>query len=150
MRELHHGTVVTVGRHAALIRGPSGSGKSDLALRCIAHPPGGLIAEQARLIADDQVWLERQRESLIASAPDTIRGFIEIRGIGIVSVPFSKSAELALVVDLVATSRIERLPDPVPHTQILGIGLPLLNISPFEASAALKVLLALNRASAAQ
>lgn len=149
MRELQHGTVVALGRHAALIRGPSGSGKSDLALRCIDHPPGGLITERTLLVADDQVWVERQPKSLIASPPDTIRGLIEIRGIGVVSVPFATHAELALVVDLVAAERIDRLPDPMPHIQILGIDLPLLNISPFESTAALKVLLALNRASAA-
>ena len=72
-RELIHGTCVALGSHAALIRGPSGSGKSDLALRFLA-----LSAEpglEPLLVADDQVWVERQNNgSLVASAPPTLRG----------------------------------------------------------------------------
>lgn len=150
MRELHHGTVIAIGGLGALIRGPSGSGKSDLALRCLDHPPGSLISGRAVLVADDQVWLERRGEILVATPPQAIRGLIEIRGVGIVPVPFVPEAVLALVVDLVASDRIERLPDPQTHAQISGIRLPLLNISAFEGSSALKVLLALERTAAAE
>lgn len=150
MRELHHGTVIALGGAGALIRGPSGAGKSDLALRCLDHPAGGLISGRAVLVADDQVWLEQRGDRLVASTPETIRGLIEARGMGIVRVPFVETAVLALVVDLVASDRIDRLPDAATHAYICGMRLPLLNIPAFEGSSALKVLLALERAAAAQ
>ena len=82
-RELVHGTCVALGPHGALLRGGSGSGKSDLALRFLA-----LAAEQdlqPRLVADDQVWVEAKGDgSLVASPPETIAGKIEVRGLGIV------------------------------------------------------------------
>lgn len=142
--------MIALGGRGALIRGPSGAGKSDLALRCLDHPQGGVISGRAVLIADDQVWLERRGETLLAFPPEAIRGLIEVRGVGVVPVPFASEAVLALVVDLVAPDRIERLPDPATRTLIAGISLPLLNISAFEGSSALKVLLALERTAAAE
>jgi len=129
-----HGTCVAVGRHGVLIRGRSGAGKSDLALR--------LIGEGARLVADDQVVLRRAAGKIIASAPKTLRGLIEARGVGIVSVPTAASAALCLIVELVAPRTVARLPDPAFAT-VAGVAIPVVRLAPFEASAPLKVRLAL-------
>lgn len=141
--EIHHGTAIALGHCAALIRGPAGSGKSDLALRCIGLAPTALIPSQTVLVADDRVQLTRTGEILKAEAPATIGGMLEVRGLGIVAVPSLASANLALVADLTAPEDIVRFPDPKPQTELLGLSFPLLLLAPFEASAPLKLLLAL-------
>jgi serine kinase of HPr protein (carbohydrate metabolism regulator) len=145
--ELVHGTCVALGRTAALLRGPSGSGKSDLALRFLFLARRGPAALEAPiLVADDQVYLTRKGARLTATAPPTIRGKIEVRGIGIVEVKSADEAELALVVDLAPSAEIERLPDENATTPLLGLHLPLLRLSPWEASAPIKLAAALARA----
>jgi HPr kinase/phosphorylase len=143
--ELVHGTAIALAGRAALIRGDSGAGKSDLVLRCLATPVSPLIPHQAELVADDRVQIEAVGGALIARAPPQLRGLLEVRGLGILPIPFADSAELVLVVDLVAPDQVERLPDPWPRVDLLGRSLPRLALWPFEASAALKVLLALHR-----
>ena len=138
-----HGTAIALGGHAALIRGAPGSGKSDLALRCLAIAPTALIPCPAALVADDRVDLRRLSERIMAEAPATIRGKLEVRGLGVLSVPCMASAELVLVADITALDRIERLPDPAPMAELLGVRLPLIQVAPFTASAAVKLLLAL-------
>ena len=131
---LIHGTSVAIGGRALLIRGPSGSGKSDLALRLI---DGG-----AMLISDDQTQLSPGPSGVTASPPSAIAGLLEVRGLGIVRLPHRKSAPLALVVDLAPRSEVERL--PVPDTvDLLDFAVPRLFLAPFEASAAAKVRLAM-------
>jgi serine kinase of HPr protein (carbohydrate metabolism regulator) len=145
--ELVHGTAVALGRTAALLRGPSGSGKSDLALRFLFLARRGPAALEAPiLVADDQVYLVRNGERLLARAPDAIRGRMEVRGIGIVEVKTIAEAELGLVVDLVAPSGIERLPEAATTVQLLGVELPLVRLAPWEASAPIKLAIALARA----
>jgi serine kinase of HPr protein (carbohydrate metabolism regulator) len=142
-RELIHGTCVALGSHAALIRGPSGSGKSDLALRFLAlAPEPGL---EPLLVADDQVWIERGSDGgLAASAPSNLAGKLEVRGLGIVTVPHRKDARLALVADLVLPQEVPRMPpDPLERITIAGAALPVVRLAPFELSAALKLRLAL-------
>jgi len=135
---LVHATAVAittaVGPRAVLLRGASGSGKSDLALR--------LIDAGARLIADDQSELRRQGEAIIVRAPAAIAGLIEVRGVGILRVDTIAEAPLALLADLTAPKLIERLP-PLASERILGLDLPRIAVAPFEASAAAKVSLAL-------
>jgi HPr kinase/phosphorylase len=146
--DTHHGTAIALGTAAALIIGPSGSGKSDLALRCIASAPSLIVPEPAVLIADDRVIIERVGAGLQASAPKTILGKLEVRGMGIVTVPFRPSAHLVLAVELVAPGLVERLPDPPLLRDFLGLRLPLVRLAPFEASAPVKLLLALAQAAA--
>ncbi|HEX2152205.1 MAG TPA: HPr kinase/phosphatase C-terminal domain-containing protein [Stellaceae bacterium] len=131
---LLHATAVAIDGQAVLLRGPSGSGKSDLALR--------LIDAGARLVADDQSELRRRGDVLFVRAPATIAGLFEVRGLGILRLDALAEARVGLIADLVATDRIDRLP-PRRTCALLGIAVPLIEIAPFEASAAAKLRLAL-------
>jgi serine kinase of HPr protein (carbohydrate metabolism regulator) len=135
---LVHATTVAIGDRAIMLRGPSGSGKSDLALR--------LIDAGARLVADDQSLLWREGDAVLARAPEPIAGLIEARGIGILRVESLPAARLALIADLVAPQHVERLPEPSNET-IFGLAIPLVAIAPFEASAPVKLRLALTMLS---
>ncbi len=128
-----HGTCVAVAGSGVLLRGPSGSGKSDLALRLI---DGG-----ARLVADDQVTIEREGDRLLTSPPAAIAGKLEVRGVGILSVEHRAAVPLVLVVDLVAAEAVERLPE-AESVELLGCAIRRLALNPWEASAAAKVRLA--------
>lgn len=138
-----HGTAIALDGRAALICGPSGSGKSDLALRCLMQGPNPLVKGDVRLVTDDYAVIQAAEGAVILSAPETIRDQLEVRGHGIVTVPALDSAELVLIVELVSAEQVERLPDPRPQREIAGIALPVLRIAGFEASAACKVLLEL-------
>jgi HPr kinase/phosphorylase len=129
-----HATCIAFDGHGILLRGPSGSGKSDLALRAIDHG--------AQLVADDQVILVRDGPDMIASAPASLYGLIEIRGLGIMRMDAAARARIALVADMTEPHAIERLPDQ-RHCDIDGVGLPWLMLAPFEASAAAKLRFAL-------
>jgi serine kinase of HPr protein (carbohydrate metabolism regulator) len=102
------------------------------------------------LVADDQVLIAQVGTRLLARAPQTIRGRLEVRGIGIIDVPSVDQAELVLLVDLVKPEAVERLPDYVTTEVILGVTLPYLRVAPFEASAPLKLCLALTRVAAGE
>lgn len=133
-----HGACVMVGGVGVLLRGPSGRGKSDLALR--------LIDEGAALVADDQVALTRDGDAVVASAPQALAGLLEARGVGLMRLPTAETARLALVVDLVATPEVERLPAP-DSAVVLDVVLPRIALAPFEASAAAKLRLAARAAA---
>lgn len=146
--ELVHGTCVAFGRAAALLRGPSGSGKSDLALRFLFLARRGPAAlEPPTLVADDQVVLTRSGDRLLANAPETIRGKLEVRGIGIVEAKVATEAELRLVVDLVAPKEVERMPSEEARVRLLGVDVPHIRLTPWEASSPIKLALALARAA---
>jgi serine kinase of HPr protein (carbohydrate metabolism regulator) len=142
--QIHATAIALDDRRAALILGPSGAGKSDLALRCILQ--GAWVDGRhhlATLVADDQVIVERTFDGLRAWPPEAIAGRMEVRGLGIVAMPHIASAMVTLAVELTDAPEIERLPDSAAKAQILGWDVPILRVAPFEASAHLKVLLAL-------
>ena len=112
-----HGTCIAWDGRAAIITGTSGSGKSALGLM--------LMGMGCSLIADDRVVIARQSDRLLASAPDTIRGLIEARGIGILNAAVSAQADVALIVDLDETEG-ERLPERRAVT-LLGLDIPLIH-----------------------
>ncbi|WP_343561139.1 HPr kinase/phosphorylase [Kiloniella sp. b19] len=121
-----------------LLRGESGSGKSDLALRCLERG--------AVLVADDQVGLALRNETVIASAPTNLQGLLEVRGLGIIRLEQSlERVELVGVADLQDPNEqrdVERMPDfskAGQRVSFLGCSLPKLEIRAFEASAALKL-----------
>jgi serine kinase of HPr protein (carbohydrate metabolism regulator) len=131
---VHASSVAFEGR-AVLITGPSGAGKSDLTLR--------LVDRGFTLVSDDQTIVKRDGSRLLASAPATIAGKLEIRGIGIIDMEAVAGVPVALLVEL--TSDIPRLPDDSRERPILGVPLPLITIDAMSASAASKVALALDR-----
>ena len=129
---LLHVSCVAIGGRGVLIAGPSGSGKSDLALR--------LIDRGAVLVADDQVRLTAVDNRLLADVPETIAGKIEARGIGIIAMACQSAVPVAMLVDLAGP--VERM--PAPHSRALcGVEIPVVALAGFEASAAIKVELAL-------
>ena len=134
-----HGTCVLVSGIGVLLRGASGSGKSDLALR--------MIDVGARLIADDRVELRMEQGRLMATAPAALAGLLEIRGVGILPVPAAEEAEVRLVVDLAPRDRVERLPDP-ETALLLDASVPRLSLCPFDASTPAKLRLAAAAAKA--
>jgi HPr kinase/phosphorylase len=131
---LVHATTVEINGQGVLIRGPSGSGKSDLAIRLI---DGGAI-----LVADDQTEVSAQGDRVVAHAPDPIAGLLEVRGLGLVSLPHRPWVPLALVIDLIDSDKVERLPEP-SQAYFLGLAVPRMDLAPFQASAAAKVRLAI-------
>ncbi len=139
--ELVHATCISLFGRGILLRGPSGVGKSDLALRLI--DAGGL------LVADDQTRLTAEEGRLTATAPPVLSGQMEVRGMGIIGQVALISVAVALVVDLQAADDIERMPEEV-HAELLGVQVPLVTLDPKAASALARIRLALERASKAE
>ena len=116
-----HASAVLIGARAVLIRGPSGSGKSRLALDLITAGRDGRL-RFARLVGDDRVHLESAGGRLLVRPASTLAGLIEVRGAGIVRLDHESCAVVGLVVDLAATDA-ERLPDKRP-IEVEGIKIP--------------------------
>ncbi len=129
-----HGTSVAIQDSGIIILGPSGSGKSDLALR--------LIDSGATLVSDDRtICLKKNNEIFMFSHPD-ISGLIEVRGMGLIRVPYVENIKLKMVINLTNKNK-ERLPEKKKFKKILGISLPLFELSAFEISANAKIKLKL-------
>ena len=131
---MHASSVARDGR-AVLISGPSGAGKSDLALR--------LLDRGFTLVSDDQTIVRRDGDRLIATAPPSIAGKLEVRGIGIVEVETLSDVPVALLVEL--RGDIQRMPDDNRERPVLGVPLPIVSIDATTASAAAKVAIALEQ-----
>ena len=134
--ETIHASSVAIGGRAVLIGGPSGSGKSDLALR--------LIDRGAILVSDDYTIVRRSGTGLIAAAAPNIAGRMEVRGLGIVEMPTAGEVPVVLFVDLDITP--QRLPEPGEKRTLAGVAIPVVGLNAHESSAPIKVELALKRA----
>jgi serine kinase of HPr protein (carbohydrate metabolism regulator) len=123
-----HASAVLVGARAVLIRGPSGSGKSRLALALLQA--GGSMLPFTRLVGDDRVHAEAAHGRLLVRPAEALGGLIELRGLGIRRMPYEPVAVVGLVVDLAAADS-ERLPaDESAVTEVSGIALPRLAVAP--------------------
>jgi serine kinase of HPr protein (carbohydrate metabolism regulator) len=127
--ELVHASAVAIGGRAVLIGGLPGTGKSDLALR--------LIDRGATLVSDDYCDVRRVEGRARASAPATILGKIEMRGLGLVELATAQDVPVALFVDL--DQPPERLPEPGETRSLAGVAIPVFRLAGLEASAPLKV-----------
>lgn len=131
---LHASCVAKDGR-AILICGRSGAGKSDLALR--------LVDRGAKLVSDDYVTVRRVGGHLLARPAANIEGKIEVRGIGVLDLPWETDVPVALFVDL---DRIpERMPPEREQVRICGVQVPFVAVSGLEGSAPIKVEAALRQ-----
>ncbi|WP_375426800.1 HPr kinase/phosphorylase [uncultured Sphingomonas sp.] len=131
-QETIHATTVAVAGRGVVISGPSGSGKSDLALR--------LIDRGAVLVADDRTRIRIEGGRPVGGVADAIAGRLEVRGVGILRLPHEVDVPLALCIEL--GIKPERL--PTPRTRAIGgVALPELLLDPRPASAPIKVELAL-------
>lgn len=134
-RETVHATAVAIAGAGVLIRGPSGMGKSDLALR--------LIDRGAVLVSDDQVDIVRKGQDLLLSPPRTLAGKIEVRSLGICEREYQSGVALKLIVNL------KQQPDRFPLDRqvmiLLGIQVPSCTLDAMESSAAVKAEWALQR-----
>ncbi len=131
--KLVHGTAVAIDGYGVLITGKAGSGKSDLALR--------LIDRGALLIADDSVNVMLNGDEAVLSCMPNIEGRMEVRNLGILDFDTATSAPLTLCV--VLESGAKRYPDENSTIEIAGARVHKILLDPFEASAAIKVELAL-------
>ena len=122
-----HASAVLAGARAVLIRGAAGSGKSSLAFALIQA--GGNTLLFTRLVGDDRVHVEAAHGRLLVRPAATLKGLIEVRGLGIRRVPFEPLAAVGLVIDLGAPDA-ERLPAPPgTTTEVAGIALPRLAVA---------------------
>ena len=123
-----HATAIVVGETGVLIRGPSGSGKSTLAREVIAA--SNAEGRFSRLVADDRVALSFPGRHAVARPVPPLAGLLEIRGIGLVPVPYEPAALIQLVVDI--SDDVPRMPDRLEEVASIGdVALPriLVNVS---------------------
>jgi HPr kinase/phosphorylase len=121
-----HASSVLIGARAVLVRGPAGSGKSQLALALLESG----IAIFARLVADDRVYVEAVHGRLLARPAPELAGLIEVRGLGIRRLPYEGVAVVSQVVDLAAADAA-RLPDKAAETTVIsGVRLPRIAVEP--------------------
>jgi len=123
-----HASAVLIGARAVLIQGPSGSGKSRLALALLDAARQGLIPF-ARLVADDRAHVEAAHGRLLVRPAEALAGLIEVRGLGIRRLPHEPLASIGLVVEL-GLKDTERLPEQAMLTaELMSITLPRLAVA---------------------
>ncbi len=129
--DLLHANSITFENKGLLLLGPSGSGKSDLCIR--------LIDKGWTLISDDysNVWVKAGE--MWAKPHENTSGKIEVRGLGIVDVPFCPKTQIMGLIYLVESSKeVERMPE-IPLKLLMNVTLPYLNLYAFEDSTPLKI-----------
>ncbi len=119
-----HATAVVFGEFGVIILGPSGSGKSALALALLARARASGV--YGALIGDDRVWLETQPGRLIAQGVKHMAGLIERRSAGIVTAPFEPAAVVRLAVELCDSQSLLRFPKTPDLWTEQGIATPRL------------------------
>lgn len=135
--ETLHATTVAIDGLAVVIEGPSGAGKSDLALR--------LIDRGAKLVSDDRTLVVRTGAGLVARAPRTLAGRIEVRGVGIAAVAHVEEAPVGLLV------RLDTEPPRTPERRrrtVAGMDVRMVTLDPRPASAPIVVEIALRQPEA--
>ena len=129
-----HATLISFQGKGILLTGESGSGKSDLALRLI-------MEQNAKLVADDRVILEKHNDKLIGYAPLNLANKLEVRGLGIVEFKAKKKEQISLCVNLCKNrADVERLPQP-DFIDFLGISVAKIELYPFDCSTIYKIIL---------
>ena len=136
-----HATLVAKDGAGVLLRGPSGAGKSDLGLR--------LLGRGWQLVADDRVEITRAAAVVYGTAPRTLQGLLEVRGIGIQPTPFLARSPITMIVDLVARAEVPRLPDPLV-SELLGAEITTYRLHSFDVSTPEKLELLLRLADSTQ
>lgn len=130
-RVTRHGVLVEVYGEGILLVGDSGVGKSETAIE--------LIKRGHRLIADDAVEIRRvSKKSLVGTAPENIRHFIELRGIGIINarrifgmgaVKLTEKIDMVINLEIWDKTKVyDRMGMENEYTEILGLRVPVLTI----------------------
>lgn len=135
MTALQQFTCAAIKGRGVLIEGAPGSGKSSLAL--------ALIDRGAMLVGDDGVTLAAQGGRLVAGPAPATAGLLEVRNVGLVPMPFTDRAEIALVLAL--DEAAPRFIDRAETRDLLGLPLPLVRLWPHSPVIALRAELALER-----
>ena len=129
-----HATSVAIEDNGVAIFGDSGSGKSDLALR--------LIDSGATLISDDITVFSKSENNIHLFGVENTKGLLEVRELGIITVPYIEGIRLKLVIKL-TDKEIERIPKK-NQTNLLGLNFPKLEINGKNSSSVVKVKVKLN------
>ncbi|WP_112942599.1 MULTISPECIES: HPr kinase/phosphorylase [unclassified Rhizobium] len=124
-----HATAIVVGKTGLLFMGPSGWGKSMLAFACLTE--AHRIRIDAALVADDQVMISARNNMAIATCLPSIQGMIELRGTGIVRLPFISEAPMHYAVLPGHATGADRVP-PEGETTVVsqGLTLPVIRLLP--------------------
>lgn len=123
-----YASAVLIGRKALLIRGPAGSGKSQLIWDLLQAATQGALPF-ARLVGDDRVHLETHSDRLLVRTAPALAGMIEIRGLGIRRLAYEPLALVGLVVDLAAQDAARHPGPEACQAAIGGVCLPRLAVA---------------------
>ncbi|MBF91295.1 MAG: hypothetical protein CMP34_00640 [Rickettsiales bacterium] len=129
-----HATSVVIDSFGLMILGPTGIGKSDLALR--------LIDNGATLITDDITICKKVNNKVLLFSPNKTKGLLEVREVGIINVPYVENINLVMIIDLLKTNN-KRIPER-KFKKIFGLKFPVLSLNGKTPSSVIKVKVKLN------